>query len=119
MKLLADESVDAPIVARLRGDGHEVPSVAEDSPGLPDLGVLARAHQEGVVLITGDKDFGELVYRQRLPHSGVLLLRLAGADEATKCELVSRAVAENGSDFPGAFSVLGVDDLRIRRPPPT
>ena len=119
MKLLADESVDGPIVTRLRDDGHDVPSIAEDSPGLPDLGVLARAHQEGVVLLTGDKDFGELVYRQRLPHAGVLLLRLAGADEDTKCELVSRAVAEHGSDFPGAFSVLSVDDLRIRKPPAT
>ena len=78
MKLLADESVDWPIIARLRDDGHDVPAIAEDSPGLPDLGVLARAHAEGVVLITGDKDFGELVYRQKLPHAGVLLLRLAG-----------------------------------------
>lgn len=70
MKPLADGSVDWPITARLRDDGHDVPSIAEDSPGLADLEVLARAHADGVVLITGDKDFGELVYRQRLPHAG-------------------------------------------------
>ena len=117
MKLLADESVDGPIVTRLRNDGHEVSSIADDSSGMKDVGVLARAHAEGVVLITADKDFGELVYRQRLPHAGVLLLRLAGADEATKCELVSRTITDHGTVLPCAFSVLSVDDLRIRKPP--
>ena len=119
MRLLADESMDHPIVARLRADGHEVASVAEESPGLPDPGVLARAAREGVVLLTADKDFGELVYRHRRPYAGVLLVWLAGLDEAAKCELVSRVVSERGSELPGAFSVASEDSLRIRRQPPT
>lgn len=117
MKLLADESVDRPIVLRLRADGHDVAFIAEDSPALSDRGVLARAVQEGVVLVSADKDFGELVYRDRRPHRGVLLLRLSGLDEATKCDLVSRAVGERGGELPEAFSVLTEDSLRIRRPP--
>ena len=117
MKLLADESVDHPIVARLRADGHEVTSIAEESPGIRDEVVLARAWQEGVVLLTGDKDFGELVYRQRLPHAGVLLLRLEGLDEAGKCEAVAQAIAEHGPELPGAFSVSTSDSIRIRRNP--
>src|SRR5438309_1287330 len=106
MKLLADESVDGPVVARLRADGHQVAWVAEDAPGVTDDVVLARAYAGGVIPVTADKDFGELVYRQRRPHAGVLLLRLAGLDEAAKCDLVSRAVGERGVDLPGAFSVL-------------
>lgn len=117
MKLLADESVDGPIVDRLRADGHDVPAIAEDSPGWRDEGVLARALAEGVVLLTADKDFGELVYRRRLPHAGVLLIRLSGLDEAGKCDAVSQAVAENSEALQGAFSVLTVDALRIRREP--
>lgn len=90
MKLLADESVDWPIIARVRANGHNVVSIAEDAPGVADDGVLARAYSEARILITSDKDFGELVYRQHQPHAGVLLLRLAGFEEITKCELVSR-----------------------------
>lgn len=70
MRLLADESVDGTVVARLRADGHEVAWIAEDAAGSPDDAVLARAFVEGVVLISADKDFGELVYRHRRPHNG-------------------------------------------------
>jgi predicted nuclease of predicted toxin-antitoxin system len=117
MKLLADESVDGPVVARLRSDGHDVAWVAEDAPGEADAAVLARAYGEGIVLVTSDKDFGELVYRQRLPHAGVMLLRLSGLDEEAKCDLVSRAIGESGANLTGAFSVLGGDALRIRKDP--
>lgn len=82
MKFLADESVDHPIIARLREDGHTVDSIAEESPGVRDEEVLARAVGEGMILLTGDKDLGELVYRGRLPHAGVLLFRLAGLTES-------------------------------------
>jgi len=117
MRLLADESVDRPVIARLRSDGREVVAIAEESPGVGDDDVLARAYGEGVVLLTVDKDFDELVYRHRRPHAGVLLLRLAGLDEAAKCDLVARAVTERGADLADAFSVLGTDSLRIRREP--
>ena len=117
MRLVADESVDGPIVAKLRDDGHEVVSIAEEAPGSRDEAVLNRAWKAGLVLFTSDKDFGELVYRQRLPHAGVLLLRLNGLDEAEKCEAVARAVANRGPDLVGAFSVLSADALRIRRDP--
>jgi predicted nuclease of predicted toxin-antitoxin system len=82
-----------------------------------DDAILTRASAEGVLLVTSDKDFGELVYRQRRSHAGVLLLRLSGLDEAAKCDLVSQAVGERGSDLAGAFSVLGGDALRIRKVP--
>jgi len=117
MRLLADESVDGPIVARLRLEGHEVDSIAEVSPGLRDEVVLARAWQAGVVLLSCDKDFGELVYRQRLPHAGVLLLRLEGLDEIGKCDLTAQAITERGPELPGAFSVVTPDIIRIRRTP--
>ena len=117
MKLLADESVEGPIVRRLRDDGHVIDWISEFSPGLPDWEVLARAYREGVVLLTFDKDFGELVYRQRKPHAGVLLLRLNGLTETDKCDLVSKALMEHGFEFIGAYSVLDADDLRIRKSP--
>lgn len=63
MKLVVDESVDASIVIRLRSDGHEVIYIAEQSPGISDLKVMEIANREQCVLVTSDKDFGELVFR--------------------------------------------------------
>lgn len=117
MTFLADESVDRAIIDRLRQDGHEIISIAEESPGVPDDVVLASAVREGIVLLTSDKDFGQLVYRHRLPHTGVLLFRLAGLSEAGKCEIVSQMVADHCAGFEGAFSVLSRESLRIRIDP--
>ena len=117
MKILADESVEGPIIARLRVSGHDVLSIAENSPGLSDEMVLSRAWQEKVLLLTSDKDFGQLVYSQCLPHAGVLLLRLSGLNSAGKCDLVSRVIAERADELSRTFSVLSGNDLRIRRDP--
>ena len=78
MKFLADESVDRPIVERLRQEGHQVLYIAELKPGMPDDAVLNLANHETALLLTTDKDFGELVFRQRLHMYGVVLIRLAG-----------------------------------------
>lgn len=78
MKLVADENVDGPIVARLREDGHEVDYVAEMAPGISDDEVLDHANGRQALLITTDKDFGELVFRQGKLNAGIVLLRLAG-----------------------------------------
>jgi predicted nuclease of predicted toxin-antitoxin system len=95
--LVADESVDAPIVARLRREGHEVISIAESA-----------------VLVTADKDFGEMVYRQRRTTSGVVLLRLAGVPPAAKADMVAKVLREHGSELPGAVTVIGPGSVRIR-----
>ncbi len=64
MIFVADESVDKPIVDRLRADGHEVHFIGESDPGLSDESVLSFSNFKKAVLITADKDFGELVFRQ-------------------------------------------------------
>ncbi|HUE24225.1 MAG TPA: DUF5615 family PIN-like protein [Bryobacteraceae bacterium] len=76
MTFVADESVDRQIVERLRLDGHRVAYVAEMSPGIMDETVLTESRVSESVLITADKDFGELVFRQRQASTGVLLMRL-------------------------------------------
>ena len=60
MNLVADEGVDRPVVERLRQDGHDVVYVAEQSPSTPDEEVLQQANARSAVLVTADKDFGEL-----------------------------------------------------------
>jgi predicted nuclease of predicted toxin-antitoxin system len=89
MIFLADENVDQPIVDQLRADGHEVFSVTELEPSIPDDAVLSLASEHQCLLITADKDFGELVYRQQRVNSGVVLLRLEGLSSSTKAIVIS------------------------------
>ena len=65
MRFLADESCDFAVVRALRADGHDVLAVAECSPGLDDALVMDLALREQRILLTEDKDFGQLVYSKR------------------------------------------------------
>ncbi|HUU21549.1 MAG TPA: DUF5615 family PIN-like protein [Phycisphaerae bacterium] len=115
MNLLADESVDAPVVARLRAEGHSVEYVAEISPGITDESVLALANERGALLATADKDFGELVFRLRKVTLGVVLIRLAGLAPVHKADIVAGALQTHGQEMPRAFSVISPGMVRIRR----
>ena len=117
MNLFADEGLERAVVERLRLDGHSVGWVAELSPSIPDEEVLGLAVKSGAVLVTVDKDFGELVYRRGLIHAGVVLVRLEGLDNAAKAEVVSQALREYGEELQGSFAVVSPDSVRVRRPP--
>ena len=115
MKCLADEGVDRMIVDKLREAGHEVLYIAEMDPGISDQVVLERAQESGVLLVTCDKDFGELVFRQGLYAKGVVLLRLAGLSQSVKAEIVVNVFAQHGSEMEQSFSVISPGMVRIRR----
>lgn len=74
-KFLADESVDFRIVKALREDHYEVEAIVEINPSIDNEQVLAIANELNAVLITEDKDFGELTYRLRKPNKGIILMR--------------------------------------------
>jgi predicted nuclease of predicted toxin-antitoxin system len=114
MNLLADESVGTQIVERLRKDGHAVSYIAEMAPGISDETVLQNANEQEATLLTIDKDFGELTYRQKLIHRGVVLIRLAGLSNQTQAELVAQALRERGAEFVNAFTVISPGMIRVR-----
>jgi len=74
-KLLADENVPIEAVKALKRKGVDIVSVIEFSSGLSDIGVLDLANRENRILITFDKDFGELVVREKVRVKGLILLR--------------------------------------------
>ena len=115
MNVLADESIDAPVVARLRSDGHSVLYVAEISPSILDDVVLDRANAGHYPLMTGDKDFGELVFRLHRITFGVILVRLAGLSPLLKSRTVSDAFRLHGNEMLHAFTVISPGMVRIRR----
>jgi predicted nuclease of predicted toxin-antitoxin system len=114
MNLLADESVEALIVDRLREEGHQILYVAEMDPGISDEIILSQANQNNSLLITADKDFGELVFRRRLINSGVMLLRLAGLSEQSKASIVAAVFSEYSTEIPEAFTVVSPGMVRVR-----
>ena len=115
MNLLADESVDRQIVERLRSEGHEVIYVAEVEQGITDDVVLSKANETGSLLLTTDKDFGELIFRRRLLNSGVVLVRLAGLLPETKEVVVATVLRERENELRQSFSVISPGRVRIRR----
>jgi predicted nuclease of predicted toxin-antitoxin system len=118
MVLLADEGVDRSIVERLRQDGHTVPYIAEMEPGISDETILNRANEDRALLLTQDKDFGELVYRLSRIHAGVVLIRLEGLSPDSKAEVVSGAFRDHGGEMLGGFTVISPGRIRIRRTDP-
>lgn len=114
MKIVADESVDFRIVVALRSEGYDVWAIVEEDPSITDRQVLSIAFDQNALLLTEDKDFGELVIRLRLPHRGILLIRLGGFPIDVRIRLIIRAIRENLKDLPNNFAVLDGRRLRIR-----
>jgi predicted nuclease of predicted toxin-antitoxin system len=108
--------VEYQVVERLREDGHEVLYVAEMEPGISDVVVLDRANREEAPLLTTDRDFGELVFRQGRLHPGVVLIRLSGLSTQGKADIVSAAISEHASEYlAGSFAVVTPSTVRFRR----
>ena len=115
MNFVADEGVDGLIVEKLREDGHNVLYVAEQKSGASDEVILTMANREDRILITRDKDFGELVYHKRQVHSGILLNRLYELDSVAKAKIVSGVVKEHGVRLQGFFTVIQPGRVRMKK----
>jgi predicted nuclease of predicted toxin-antitoxin system len=119
MRFLANENFPGDAVAALRAAGHDAAWVRTDAPGSADTAVLARAQQEGRILLTFDKDFGELAWRSRLPaRSGIILFRLPMPPPARVGETLARILASR-ADWVGHFAVVEPGRVRLRPLPAT
>jgi predicted nuclease of predicted toxin-antitoxin system len=115
MKFLADESVDFPIILFLRQHGFDVRSVSEEFPSKDDEFVLETANVDDRLLITSDKDFGELVYRLKKVHKGVILLRIEELNSAEKADLFLTVIRERKEELLNSFVVVRREMVRIRK----
>lgn len=117
MRFLLDESTDARLTAHLRALGHDATLVAAAyGPGLPAPVVLELAQRSQRILVTDDRDFGELVFRRRYPHAGVIYLRLNTTriqDRIARLDVVLHYY----SDQLDQFLVVTDQRIRVRQPP--
>ncbi len=114
MNLVLDENVDRPIVDQLKLDGHSIWYIYDKFRGLSDEKVLELASKNKALLVTLDKDFGELVFQKKLINSGILLLRLSGLPNHEKVIIVSSTIKKYSEKLLNSFSVLTPKSIRIR-----
>lgn len=115
MRLCANENLSETAVAELRLAGHDVAWIRELAPGLADTGVLELARTENRLLLTFDKDFGELVYRLGADAScGVVLFRIPQPSAVAVAERILR-ILDSRDDWAGHFSVVEDTMVRMRQ----
>lgn len=114
MRFLIDECCDAGIVSLLRKDGHDVLYVLEANPGISDDEILMAAFSQNRILLTEDKDFGELVFRLRKPARGVILIRTDVKKRHTKWNRLKKLITNHEKRLPGHFIVVDSKTFRFR-----
>lgn len=115
MKLLADESVEYPVVKALKEKGFDVVYVADFIPGSRDEDVFNHAVKEGRTLLTADKDFGELSFRMKRVSKGVILYRVCGMPNIEKAKLVVEALVAHLQEAENHFTVITKSQVGIKK----
>jgi predicted nuclease of predicted toxin-antitoxin system len=111
---MVDECVAKVIVQELRTAGHDVLYAAEISPNVADTEIVARCRADTRLLLTEDKDFGDLVFRQRLSIPGLVLLRIDAEKNELKWMRLNAAIVHFGSALTRRYTVIEASRFRSR-----
>lgn len=114
-KFMVDESVDFPVVSYLRNLGYNVASVAEDSPSIDDIQILERSFKENRILLVEDKDFGTLIFKEKLKSKGLILFRLEDQSSTAKIKALEIVIAEYSDKLSNSFIVVSENKIRVRK----
>ena len=119
MRFLANENMPLPSVKRLREAQHDVTAVAETAPGAKDADIMALAAREGRVILTFDRDYGELIYRLALAAPlGIVYFRLHPSSPQEPADLLLQLLADGKLPLEHKFTVVERSTVR-QRPLPT
>ncbi len=116
VRFLADECCDFAVVKALREAGFEVQTVSDLHPQASDAEVIRLALKEKFILLTEDKDFGQLVYSHGQKFLGVVLLRFPSAAAKQVARDVVRLVNKLGDTLAGCFITVQPGKIRMTRP---
>ncbi|MDN5870634.1 MAG: DUF5615 family PIN-like protein [Nitrococcus sp.] len=117
MKLIADENIAAPLARALRNAGVDIIYVAEFTPGISDDEVLELAKEQHRLLLTEDKDFGELVFRMKRGLPGVIMMRLPEGPWESKWARLNVIIDRHRGRLRGSYTVIEKARVRFRRLP--
>jgi len=117
VRFLLDEGLPFRLAAFLTSEGHDVAACGADYPhALTDRQILAIAYGEQRIALTNDKDFGDLVFRDRLPHAGVILFRLGYVPIDVRVALLRQALLDH-ADHIDHFIVISPGGSRVASAP--
>ncbi|HSE83383.1 MAG TPA: DUF5615 family PIN-like protein [Thermodesulfobacteriota bacterium] len=114
LKFLVDVGVGKKVEQWLQKRGYDIRAVRDIDPSMEDRDIFNMAVTEARMVITMDKDFGELVYNSGLAHTGVLLLRLEDAKADEKVRIVENILKKYSDRLLNKFCVYQNGRLRIR-----
>lgn len=114
MRFIVDEGVDTRLAAMLAAAGHDVVEIAAVSPSIDDITIANRAIVEGRILITVDKDFGDLAFRDRLAIPGTILIRMPGSPLAERAHQLTQAISLHADHLNRLIVVVERDKIRTR-----
>lgn len=115
MKFLVDECAGQSVTQWLRKNGYDALSISEEMAGATDDQVLEMAFKTDRILITNDKDFGEMIFRHNKPHRGIVLLRLEDERPANKIAYLESLLNGHLADLENNFVVATEKIVRIIR----
>jgi len=115
MEFLADENVEKPIVDMLRNKGHDVLYISEFMKRSVDEQLLEQANLESRILLTNDKDFGELVYLQGRKSSGIILMRFVSEKSSVKVSFMEQLINNYAYRLKNHFTVIDEAKIRFRK----
>jgi predicted nuclease of predicted toxin-antitoxin system len=113
---LADENIPRLVILQLRELGFNVISITETSPSIKDTEVISMATHLDTIILTADKDFGELAFKHSLPVPGIILLRLGGLTPDEMAHITCTALIKH-LNWRGSISVITKDAIKIRSLP--
>ena len=113
MKFIVDEYTGPKVAKWLKSTGHLVFSVHDEARGLDDETIINKANEENFILITNDKDFGELIFKGNKEHKGVILLRLENEKPENKIYVLSKLLDSHSEKLRNNFTVVTEKSIKI------
>jgi len=113
MKFLVDECVGPTVAKWLKQKNYDVISIYDDCSGVDDEFVLQKAFLENRILITCDKDFGEMIFKSNMQHCGVVLLRLVAEKPKNKIRVLESILENYPQELFGNYVVATEKTVRI------
>ncbi len=110
---LADENIPLVVIKELRGEGFAIESIPTNKRGMSDKELLKLAYKSEQVLITFDKDFGQLVFKERIQSKGIVLLRFAPTSPSKVKSIIKKILEEKDFNPFGKFVVIHETHMRI------
>ena len=116
LKFIVDECVGSLVAKWLTGNGYDVVSVLAEMKGSKDITILHRAFSENRIIITSDKDFGDIVFHKKEQHAGVILIRLQSGSPKDKIKVLENLLVNYIDQLVYNFVVVSEANIRIIKP---